>query len=235
MTGVILHSPTERDKITSRLLEAAAFQQITVEASSLCEPRGVDFLWRGHGGWYGVQRKELNDLFASFDDGRLSKEIGQMRGSLVMPWLLIEGRIVADLEGNVTTSGFGRPRKVAMLRKQLLTIAREGVHVGYASGIRDTVTQILEGYAWSQAKTHTTGKGRPAPNNRWGKPSNRDYQRHLLMGLPGVGATMADAILDHFGGCPLQMMVDEAALCEVPGIGRKKARQILDGIGGWQG
>ncbi len=227
---MILHSPTERGAVVKSLVREAAVVDIEVTSSAMCEKRGVDFLWHEQGQWWGVQRKELHDLLASFDDGRLTKEIAQMSASVTMPHLVIEGRIQVDNEGWLVTKGFGRQVSIVGLRKRLLTIGYRGVFLSYTASARETGAMIVDTYMWSQSASHSTAATRPAAVGAWGTPTNRDYQLHLLQGLPDVGPKLAGAILDHFGRCPLVLDLTERELTTVPGIGRVKARKILASI-----
>src|SRR5262249_19554092 len=58
--------------------------------SSIPERHGVDVLATAHGKLHGLQRKTVTDLIASREDGRLQKELLQMR-TLDSHWLLIGG------------------------------------------------------------------------------------------------------------------------------------------------
>ena len=64
----------------------------------------------------------------------------------------------------------------------------------------------------------------------WGTPSNEDYQRHLVMGLPGVGPELADRIVKKFRGVPWIWTINYEDLINVEGIGPKKARAIYDSL-----
>lgn len=204
---------------------------IEVESSPLCEKRGVDFLWHGVGGMYGAQRKELHDFLASLDDGRLNKEIAQMNASVLMPLLILEGRL-QTANGVVMTSGFARTLTISGLNKRLLTIASKGVQVMFANEIARTAELIVDFYEWSQIRGHGTAGARPKPTNDWGKLSNRDFQVHLLTGLPGIGAKTASDIIDALGRCPLRVDATLAELVKVPGVGEKTARRVLHAING---
>lgn len=231
--AVILVSPTERAAVQLALRDATKGYHrttgdvIDMDATSMMpENKGVDFLWRSQGRWWGVQRKQLNDLLASFDDGRLSKEIAQMRAAIAMPHLVIEGRIASDNSGMLMKDGWGRPVSLSSLRSRVLTIGYEGVHVSYTRDIRATASLVVDAYVWSRRANHSTAKTRPKPTNDWGKLSNKEYQAHLLQGLPGVGPGLAEAIIDTLG-FPLALTATVEDLLRVPGLGEKKARKLV--------
>lgn len=227
---MILHSPTERGAVIRHLVANGSDLDIEIASDIRPEQYGVDFAWRAQGAWWGIQRKELNDLLASLDDGRLSKEIGQMASAVTMPHLMIEGRISVDLNGNVGTNGWGRGVTISSLRGRFLSIGLQGVYVSFTADAKASADAITDTYMWSKRASHSTARTRPKPLGAWGTPTNREYQAHLLQGLPDVGAKTAEAILDHFGRCPLVMDVDVEDLMGVPGIGRKTAERIMKTI-----
>lgn len=232
---MILVSPTERPRIIHALqdaikrLRATTGEDIPVERSSSPEKRGVDFLWRANNQWWGVQRKELHDLLASFDDGRLKLELAQMRAAVTMPHLVVEGRIAASNEGMLMTDGWGRPVSLSSLRHRMLTVQYEGVAVDYVRDVNGTASLIVDAYLWSHKANHSTAQTRPKPKSDWGRLSNKDYQMHLLQGLPEVGPKMAESIIDTLG-FPLTLNATEAELQTVPGVGPATARKIVKAL-----
>jgi ERCC4-type nuclease len=224
---MILVSPTERANVLRSLRDAAKADAIDVERSAAPEKRGVDFLWRANGQWWGVQRKELHDLLASLDDGRLSMELAQMRAAVTMPHLVVEGRIVPQNDGYLMTNGWGQPVNMSILRQRLLTIGYEGVHISYTRDVSDTARLLIDAYLWSHKAHHTTAQTRPKPTNDWGRLTNRDYQVHVLQGFPHVGPRTAAAIVDHFGRCPIVLDATYDELLQVPGVGPKIAKSLV--------
>lgn len=226
---VLLISPTERDRVLKALQRAVSDAGIDIEVnrSPMSEKRGVDFLWRGNGEWWGVQRKELNDFLASLNDGRLTQERAQMEASVTMPHLILEGRIQTTGDGTVMRGGWGQDIHLSTLRSRLLTLGYEGVHVSYTRDIADTASYIVDTYLWSQKASHSTAKTRPKPKSDWGTLDNRDFQIHMLQGLPDVGPELAEAILDFFGRCPIRLEVTAEDLQQVPGIGPTISRRIV--------
>jgi ERCC4-type nuclease len=235
---MILHSPTERGEVIRRLTALGSeprkkAERVPVACSGAPEGMGVDFAWltEHENEWRGVQRKELSDFLASLDDGRLAKEIAQMNAHVLMPTLVLEGRLqVAN--GNVMTGSFKNDIPYASFMKRLITIADRGVQVFFTSEASQTAEFIFGYYQWSLSVDHSTAQHRPKPTNDWGKPTNRDWQVHLLQGLDGVGAKTANAILDTLGRCPLRVDATVAELMQVPGVGRATARKIIYSING---
>lgn len=223
---MILVSPAERRDVVRALERAASRASVEFDTSPLPERRGVDFLWRAQGRWWGCQRKTLPDLIASLHDGRLAKEIAQMRSAIAMPHLVVEGRIT-NYGGHVLTDDWGRAVPLDVLRKRLLTIGFEGVHISYTRDVADTADLVVTAWEWSQRANHSTAKTRPKPPNDWGHLSNRDFQVWLLQALPDVGPQTAEAILDTLGRCPLVLDATAAELLAVPGLGIKKVSRII--------
>lgn len=196
----------------------------------LPEKFGADVAWAMKGGWVGVQRKEVKDFIASIGDGRIGQQVSQMQ-ALQHAHLIIEGRVTWTTEGEmVNASGFGRPLTRAQWRGVVWSIQARGVHVGYTDSLADTILFIRQLEAWLKKERHTSLSKRDAVYAPWGKPGNRDFQRHVLMGFPGVGVELADRIIDKFGGIPISWSVTEQELLLVEGIGRKKAQMLLTAL-----
>lgn len=201
------------------------------EVSSVPEQYGVDFLWRAHGQWWGVQRKEVKDLLASVTDGRLSKEVQQMRSSVGEAMVIIEGSVTWTVEGVLMTKGYGNGMWTRSQWDGLMfSLLHEGAKVIRSGGLKETA-DLVKGYeTWSMKEKHMSLKGRPGPQVMWGRPGNKDYQIHLLMGLPGVGYELAKRIVEHFGGIPWRWTVTRRDLMEVEGIGKGKVERIFGAL-----
>src|SRR5208282_1109449 len=94
MTMIYL-SPTEHD--LQSIIPSTQYR-----ISRLCEDNGADIIVPTTKGFVAYQRKTLPDLKASLIDGRLYKELAQLRGSQVVkyPFLILEYN-----PANVTTTG----------------------------------------------------------------------------------------------------------------------------------
>lgn len=195
------------------------------KVSTLCEQRGADFLFIAHGQWVGIQRKEVQDFLASAADGRLAKEIAQLQECQYRV-LIIEGRVQWTLDDEMMTKGYGRAWTKNQWRGFIWSIQNRGIWIHYTDDIGDTDSTLCAMEGWFTKDKHTALDRRPGPMSLWGHPSNEDYQRHLVMGLPGVGPELADRIVKHFDGVPFGWRITEDELTQVKGVGKKKAEQI---------
>ena len=58
--------------------------------------------------------------------------------------------------------------------------------------------------------------------------SLKERQQYIIEGLPGVSATLAQRLLDHFGSVEAVMKANEKNRCEVKGIGDIIAKNIVE-------
>ena len=220
---MILVAPTE-----PRALKAIG------KSSALPERFGVDVLWTAHGVKWGVQRKEWKDLIASVEDGRLGREVQQMRGPGVsVPWLLVEGWPRVGASGVLVDKRFGRAWSERSLHGVLWSVMAEGVRVDRTADVPGTVEWVQWMVAWSRKDKHASLAIRPGPEGEmWGYKGNRDWGVHLLQGLPGVGVEMAGRIWDRFGRVPWRWEVGLGELTGIEGIGKKRAERMLAAFNG---
>lgn len=196
--------------------------------SMLPEHHGCDVVWYVRGVMWGVQRKELKDFIQSVGDGRLAKEIAQMKASgIPMPMVLIEGKVQWNNDDTLKWNSRGQTFTKAQWRGILWSIRSEGIHIDFTSSMLDTVEYIQTLARWSEKDKHQSIMRRPTPGNYWGKATNEDYAVHLLQGFDGVGIDRAKAIVRHFGGVPLDWTVTEKELMQVPGLGKVLAQRLL--------
>lgn len=227
----MLIAPTERHPLTT-----------LGKHSSLPEQYGCDILFPVNGAWVGVQRKEINDLVASVYDGRLSRELAMMK-RCTLSVLVVEGKPQWTMDGELmgrgnfngrSTTSSSRNSKSpstskwtrAQHRGLLNSVRSQGVWTDTTESAQDTVEFCLALQTWLKKEKHSLLSGRPGPETVWGSPNNRDYQRHLVMGLPGIGKEMADRIIDTVG-FPFGLKVTREELMKVEGVGPKRADQII--------
>jgi ERCC4-type nuclease len=218
---VLFVSSTERPAFTKHLPEH--------RLSTLPERYGCDVLWNVKGEWWGVQRKELGDFIASVLDGRMAKEVGQMKQT-PMPHVVIEGR-VSFSQGVLVWSSWGQEVTESQWHGMLWSLQYAGVTIGFTGGMRETAGYVTRMIAWSEKGNHTSMNRRPGPVGKWGKATSREFGEHLLMGLPGVGPELAGRVMDRFGRVPWKWDVSEEELMSVDGVGRQKAKTMLEAFG----
>lgn len=175
-----------------------------------------------------MQRKEINDLVASVADGRLAREMAMMK-RLSVAVLVVEGKPSWTMDGSLISKGFGKPWTRRQHRGLLWSVREKGVWVEWTDGAEDTVVACRELEAWVRKGKHGSLERRPGPESVWGQLTNRDYARHVVMGLPGVGPELAGRIVDTFG-MPFGWKVSVEELMTVNGIGRKKAESMLKAL-----
>jgi ERCC4-type nuclease len=199
------------------------------KVSLVPEQYGCDFLFSSPVfGLVGVQRKELKDFVASVQDGRLAKELGQMK-QLGLALLVLEGSVKWTNDGllTLTHTQWG----VSQHLGTIWSIQLSGCWVTTTTTAAETSTLISAFMRWTSKPRHTGMQSRVSPQgDEWGKVGNREWAMHLLQGFRGIGPIQAGAIIDHFGGVPLTWTVGALDLMEIPGIGQKRAEALLDAV-----
>lgn len=173
-------------------------------------------------GIVGVQRKELKDLVNSVHDGRLGKELAQMK-ALGQSVLLIEGDARWTTSGaSLLLNSWSRMQHNGLL----LSIQSQGCFVLSSSNLSESCELLLQLKKWMEKEKHSLVRQRPGPVTKWGHADDRDWGIHLLQSFPGVGLGTATAIFDYFGRVPLAWSVDRKELQTIKGVGPKRAETL---------
>jgi ERCC4-type nuclease len=199
------------------------------KSSQVPERFGADILMAIPGGMAAVQRKEISDLIASVHDGRLAKELAQMR-SLQFAVLIVEGRLKWSSEGVLLGRDFGATWTRTAHRNLLMSVQMQGVKVESTDDANDTVAAVLNLHDYLSKPKHNSLLRRPGPTSVWGKVSSAEWQAHLLQGFEGVGCELAERIVKKFGRVPLSWDVDEETLMSVDGVGPKRAKKLIEAL-----
>lgn len=196
------------------------------------ERYGCDIFIVARGQLIGIQRKEIKDLFASVEGGRLKTQMDMM-GPLHAAYLIIEGSPRFTTNGKLMGRRYGREWTRDSYTSILISCQNRGVHVLHSADVAGTahLCELIE--AWHAKETHSLIDGaRASATKLFGtSPTHREFGSHMLQGIPGVGPKVAGAIYAMFG-LPLQLTVTEAQLQQVPGVGPKLAKKIWRAING---
>jgi ERCC4-type nuclease len=93
--------------------------------------------------------------------------------------------------------------------------------------VLSTVSMRHTAYMLAKLATHErSGLGYTPPLRGSTPKTLSSQQSFLLQGLPGVGADLADRMLEHFGSIPAVMHASADELAAVRGIGPGRAQKI---------
>jgi ERCC4-type nuclease len=200
------------------------------KSSPIPERYGADFLFLGKTfGAVGVQRKELSDLLQSIRDGRLGKELNQMK-ALGQGVLLIEGKIQWTEAGMLllARSSWTKAQHLGLL----WSIQSRGYWIGFTETQVESMSYLSLFGKWLEKAQHRSLTTRPnVDRGMWGHADHRDWGIHFLQGFEGVGFDRAAAIYDYFGGVPLIWETTEQELVKIEGIGTKTAKNLILALG----
>lgn len=215
-----------RDLMLVSPAEPALYRQLG-KVSSLPEQYGSDFLiFSPVFGRVGVQRKAVLDLVASETDGRVRRELMDMKGLDVGIWL-IEGRMEWTTDGLLV--GSRSPYSWARHTGTIFSIQSQGFWMLSTSTPAESTKLLCALEKWLKKSKHQGLMGRPGARGNWGEPTLEEQRIHFLQGVNGVGYERAKAAVKHFGGLPLQLTGD---LGQVPGWGKGTVKRVEELLGG---
>ncbi len=162
-----------------------------------------------------VEVKRPSDFISSIIDGRLLRQLKELKENFERPVIIIEGTGEQDLYSirNVHPNA---------IRGMLATIAVSYcVPIIYSKNPKDTAGILL-----AIAKRESEANA-PEPSLHNQKPATlKEKQEYVIASLPGVEIKLARALLEKFGSVAEVMNATEEQLQKVELIGPKKAAEI---------
>lgn len=197
------------------------------KVSSLPERVGADVLFFARGHKHAIQRKELKDLLASIADGRLAKELAQMRTAVAGHRLLIiEGKTQWSIDGKLLGT-FGQDWTLRQWLGMLWSVHEAGCDVMQTQSLEQTIQAVGWFVEWA-GKDHRSLKQRPGlGKGMWGtNASDPEWISWCLQSIPGISSVLAQRIYETVGN-PLTLRVTKEDLLKVEGLGPKKVNAIM--------
>lgn len=165
-----------------------------------------------------IERKTIADLSVSIVDGRLFRQACLLAKSPYRPLLVIEGHV-----GSEGAAGVSR----GAIQGAIVTLALF-LDIPCLRSFDALETANLIRYTGEQIQRHIS---RAVYRHGYRPRRRRNRQLFILQGLPGIGPTLAERLLDTFSGVENVFRADADALARVEGIGRKTAEAIRALIG----
>jgi ERCC4-type nuclease len=195
------------------------------------ERYGVDFFIPSPlFGKVGVQRKEVSDLVASIQDGRVEREVWQQKDLGQAIWL-IEGRLEWTGDGQLLSSATRQRYTRAMHLGVLLSLQSYGCWILSSQSLADSTVLLSLLNRWLMKEKHTSLLRRPSPNQQVAGDLT-DQRIHIMQGFPKVGYERAKRIVEYYDGLPFMLRGD---VTDVPTVGAGIADMIERIIGDGQG
>ncbi len=160
-----------------------------------------------------VERKTAGDFLSSMVDGRLFKQMEELKSNFKRPLLILEGKPLAT------------DRKI---HPNAIRGALASISLDYSVPIITTESNLDTAEMLISIAKREQFKARKSFNVRGSKKakSMNHRQEFLLSGLPKVNTVIARKLLKHFGSPEKIFLANEGQLQNVDGIGPQMARRI---------
>lgn len=200
-------------------------------------PQGYDICLLTNLGKVGIERKKVpSDLISSIEDGRLGREILNMREECQIMIVLFHGTMRYNKNG---TLKLGKRTSYRWTEKGIRNIRRtlefvEGCYIETARNNQELVKVLNELQDYLNEKEHLSTKGRLPIKSNWIKPIYAERVRYFYDGLPGVAVVGARKLADRFPS-PMQLYAASVEeIMEVPRVGKALATGIFNFLRGTQ-
>ncbi|MEK6887693.1 MAG: ERCC4 domain-containing protein [Candidatus Aenigmatarchaeota archaeon] len=161
-----------------------------------------------------VERKTCEDFLSSMVDGRLFKQLGELKENFRTPVLIIEGNELFDSDRKIHPNA---------IRGAIASVATD-----YCLPIIWTKTPLETAEMLISIATReqiTRNKSIALRGKKKAKSMNH-RQEFLVAGLPQISTQTARKLLKHFGSPEKIFAATKEELMEVEGVGPKNAKRI---------
>lgn len=161
-----------------------------------------------------VERKTASDFLSSMVDGRLFRQMGELKENFKMPLLILEGNGLFNGERKIHPNA---------IRGALVSISLDyGIPIIKTESPLETSEMLL---AIAKREQLDRKKSVSIRGRKKAKSLNH-YQEYLVAGLPKINTQTARKLLKHFGSPEKIFAASEGELRQVDGVGPKLARRI---------
>ena len=162
----------------------------------------------------GVERKNVDDFLGSLIDGKLFKQMAQLRDAYSRPVLILEGENLLTKRNISHNAIFGSLASIAVDFGIPVLATKD------ASETADLLKVIAQ-------REQREDKKAVAVRGEKTQMSLRERQQFIVEGLPNVSAVIAKRLLSHFGSVKDIANATEEELLEVKGVGKNIASDII--------
>lgn len=162
----------------------------------------------------GVERKEVDDFLSSLIEGKLFKQVSELRDAYSRPILIIEGDDLLNKRNINHNAIFGSLAAISV---------DYGVSVLRTKDSSETadMLRVIANREQKKDKKSVAIRGEKT------QMSTRERQQFLVEGLPNISAVLAKRLLNHFGSVHGIFNTSEEELRKVEGIGKNISSEIL--------
>lgn len=165
----------------------------------------------------GVERKNIDDFLDSLINGKLFKQISQLRDAYSRPVLILEGENLLTKRNINHNAIFGSLASISVDFGIPILMTKDEIETA-------DLLNVIAKREQKEDKKSVAIRGEKT------QMSLKERQQFLLEGLPNVSAVIAKRLLNHFGSIKDIANASEDELMEVSGIGKGIATEIIQVI-----
>jgi ERCC4-type nuclease len=162
----------------------------------------------------GVERKNVDDFLESLIDGKLFKQITQLRDAYSRPILILEGENLLTKRNISHNAIFGSLASITVDYGIPILTTKDSLETA------DLLNVIARREQREEKKSVAVRGEKP-------QMSVKERQQFLIEGLPNVSAVIAKRLLLHFGSIKDIANATEEELIKIRGIGKNIASDII--------
>lgn len=200
--------------VDHREYRSSVVRNLTVKGVSI-EPQQLDVGDYVLSSRIGIERKNVDDFLESLINGKLFKQVAQLRDAYSRPMLILEG------ENLLTKRNINHNAIFGSLASITVDFGIPVLTTKDASETADLLNVIAK-------REQREDKKAVAVRGEKTQMSLRERQQFIIEGLPNVSAVIAKRLLSHFSSIKDIANATEEELREVPGVGKNIATDIIN-------
>lgn len=202
----------------------------------------VDYRFWAGGKRIDIEHKEFpEDFLASWKDGRLKRQtLALYRADVGI--LLLNGYPHLVYAGDTAYVAYEPHTSYQAYRKsgftlrqvmnRLLTLQLSGIPVVWVEGADEVCRTVLNLYKYFSKSRHISMVGKSHRGWEWGVPTGKEVTAEMLAGVPDLGSTRAEALLEKFPTIESLVQASEKEIMAANGVGPKTAKRVYGALRG---
>jgi ERCC4-type nuclease len=184
---------------------------------------------------YGLEASTVSDVLGKIRSNRLAYQMSGMLSTYDFSILLVIGKLYTDKKGNLQIPGTSVTFSRAAFDSIMFSAGLHGVTVQYADSRADALRRIALNIQYTdrpfaEHKTFRVIRPKASLKMPLGEPANDLVQGLMSVAPEGIGESMCEVALEHYGSVLNVVSANRTMLHALPGWGQRTAEDFYNHV-----